>query len=738
MAEKENHFITHIREGMSRFGMSMESSEDIGDNLSRLILKDNAHKTGYVAIARRTNAKNPDKFWGDVIDSQLKNALQESAYKGEALPAALIVPSEEADAVIAQSAKRDIKPSVYQLFDGYVVIGYRRKDSQILLKGKENAQQTETSPEPPKYAELEPAAAESQKIKVTLKTIAERDKSSGINPKKLAAAALLGVTIASIPFAVNKFKDNFQEFEEAAENPMVKNVLTNANEGREGSQEIQAALAANAPLPDYHLEKLISDGYLRDVAQNPNISRDLLLRFSSDPDPLVRAAAARNRSIPEEVLHRMASDRSSAVRASAASNPNLPPELLDKLSLDSDRTVCSAVLENPNLTPFLLDHLEPNINQATCANKEKIFAGPCVSPAALSYNANNPDSCIRRGIAKNPRTDKDVLRELYNDTDRAVRDGVLANPSIDKKELLSIFPRSWGGIGEEESYSPEKTKDIQAALRNNATPEFILNNALADNPGKYGAAAAHSPLLSERNIAFLYDYSIPRGGMDGFFAAVNALQNDRTILDMMKSGKTGMMPDNRSSLLRRRINRLFADNLYNPVAALRMIVSSSSTQAGLNADGETAMSNRGNSHINMRETGEGDAFFDDVSILTLDDKEFDRFSEFFEDLPSLSNRGKALLETADLIVDAVMDELLPVMEKVMEKDADISSPISDGGRSIIPAAGERLDSSINGANKTPSGTISAQRAETRAASPVLSDALYGNSCRQIESLLHLF
>ncbi|MDR0454072.1 MAG: hypothetical protein LBH05_04590 [Deferribacteraceae bacterium] len=734
---------------MSRFGMSMESSENIGDDLNRLVLKDNTHNTGYIAIAKRKDVKNPD-FWGNLIDNQLKNALQESAYKGEALPAALIVPSDEADAVIAQSAERGIKPSVYQLFDGYVVIGYNRKDSQKLIKNTDNTPQTENSQS--ENTEREPAPAESEQTETAPKTPDVQNiskgpsKLAGISPKKLAAAALLGVTVASIPFAINKLQDDHNVAEKTAEPPAVKEILTNVNEGNAGLPDIQAALASNAPLPDYYLEKLISDGYLRDVAQNPNISGDLLSRFASDNDPLARAAAARNKTLPEEVLRRLASDKSPEVRAAVASNPNLPIDILNKLSLDCDAQICSAILENPNLTPRLLDRLEPSIAHATCANKEKIYAGPCVSRAALAYNAANPDPCIRRGIAKNPRTDKDTLNALRNDTDRTARDMALANPSIDKKELMDIFPVSWGGNGnDEEKSSPEKVKDIQAALKNSSTPESILRGALTYDPEKFGEAAAHSPALSGRNAAVLYDYSVPRGGMNGFFEGVYALPYDKTLLGLMKDrdepGK--ISKDKALSALRAQVNKLFADNLYNPITAAQVQRLSGGGQSGSGSDGEKKADKNGYNRINMRETGDGGAFFENEPILSLNDKEFDRFGEFFEgeELP-LSDKGRALLEIADSIIDDVMEELAPVMERAAAgKGADLL-PAKSGVKSVTPdgdQTGEYSQTRSNdSAGKTFSGAVPVQKRDRGAAPPILSDGLYEKSCRQIDSMLSLF
>ncbi len=754
MAGNKNQFIAHIEEGMSRFGMSLESSAAIGDELNKLVLKDNAHGTGYVALARRADVKNPGNFWGKVIDNQLKNALQESAYKGEALPAALIVPSNEADAVIAQSAQRGTKPSVYQLFDGYVVIGYNRKDSQRLLSYDPDAGQEENEgrSEPPRQTTLESAQLEPPQTEPVLKMpdiqsfLDEPKKTSAIDPRKLAAAALLGVSIASIPFAINKLKDNPQAIEDAVANPVAQNILTNINEGREGSKEILAALAANASLPDYDLEKLISEGYLREIAQNPNINSDMLRRFAADPDPFVRAAAARNRSLSEGLLRQLAADSSPAVRASAASNPNLPPELLDKLSADKERSVSSAVLDNPNMTPLLLDRIEPNIERATCANKEKIFAGPCVSLSTISYNATNPDPCIRRGVAKNPRTGRNIINALRNDGDRLVRDRALSNPSMDAKDLMEVFPESWGGTGGPEDGKPERIEDIQAALKNNATPAFVLHRSLVANPGKYGEAAAHSLALSGRDAAFLYDYSVPRGGMGGFFTAVNSLPQDMVLISLMKNSVTdgGTLPAGFVSALRGRVNRLFADNLYNPVTAAQLMESfSERPAAAVEKAGGRSADKYGPDRLTLQETEEGGGFFEEEPILTLDDKEFDRFGEFFDDDEPMPGNTDTLLKTADSIVDDIMDELMSAMEKAFAAtgSGNVPAGVGAGARTAADRAvspGAKATGDVSGVNSISFADTAARGRQSGPAASVLSDELYGKSCKQIDSMLRLF
>ena len=71
--------------------------------------------------------------------------------------------------------------------------------------------------------------------------------------------------------------------------------------------------------------------------------------------------------------------------------------------------------------------------------------------------------------------------------------------------------------------------------------------------------------------------------------------------------------------------------------------------------------------------------------------------------------------------------------------ADGLANANTGERTVLPAEEMQSVRGESGANKTTSGNIPKQkRKDSGSAPPILSDALYGSSCRQIDSMLSLF
>jgi hypothetical protein len=710
---------------MERFGIKLDSQSALSDGLYKLIMTDTSYDTGYVALARRKDTKHAGRFWGGVLDKQFKNLINQTSSDGATLPAALIVPSGEADAVIAESVKRGVQPTAYQLFDGYVMIGYKRADSAILIK-------EEHTPEPEIVEEPTPDTGRAVPSPTPEEAPIEKPKKAGkafkIDPKTLAAAAILGVSIASIPFAINKFNDQ-PSYEVAQVAPAVDVEEVEADElinGSEGDPDTLGLLAANAPLGRYDFKDLIEDGYLDDVAKNPYLPTMELRKLAAHDDPDVRAAVGSNPNTPADLVSRLSKDPVASVRAAAASNPKLTEEQIRKMTEDTDPTVRSALLDNPKLTTNILDMLEPDMTLANCADKERIFAGSCATPAMLKYNVNNPDPCIRNGIARNPRTERSSLQIMQSDPNPYVRQQAFENSAADPVELAKLFKKGW--INDTD---PIRIENRIAALQNPSLDSRIVEELLSLNPGLYGSAyrnyakALAASKLSSRNAEKLYNYARPKGGMRGLAKDINDLPTNMRFIKQLKGEKD--TDKNWRITLRKVANRLFRNNIYDPIA---------SVETGLDEtipakDRTPTLVQQGANKPTLAEQIGGDSeFFEDNPIFANLEDEVENFGEFFADTTTLkgdnAERADGILGTADSIVDDIMTRLAPAMDHAME-----NLPGEEDYVKSVAADNDILLYAFSPA-QTNSGAQSGDTAP--AIYNIVDDDTYRKSCSKLEEL----
>lgn len=722
---KKNQFIVHLAEGLSRFGIGIDSEAPAGHDLHKLMLNDTINDVKYVALARRKEASKPSKFWGEVLEDTLKPLLIKTIEGGALTPSALIVPSIDADAVLSEAAKMGAKPTVYQLFDGYVIVGFNRRDSAAIAGQGDNIQNTteavaEDTPQPSKPSQYESSHKPS------------------ISPRKIAAAALLGVALASIPFALNKLVDPFSSNLTPEEEFSVNTVIAPSVEGTLGDYDVLADLAQKAPLSNQRFNELINDGYIQDVAHNPNLPEEVINYLAKSPDKKIKAAVAGNPATNSDILNTLARDNDPRVRAAAAANPSIPLNTLELLTADPNRHVRSSILDNPNITNELLNIVEPAHQNASCDNRRKIYAGPCIDTSALIYHKDNPDPCIRRGVAANPATSGDILKKMTKDADPDVRRYALANASLPELSLGYYFHDGWLA---DNDY--ERTEARKALMRNPNFPPALMERAVLLKPEVYSKSAVNNPSATPKTISALYQYSNKRGGVDGFFNELNALpSNNNFVRKLSNLKKNSTSPDNWLIPLKNTVMGSFKKNIYDPVNLAELVHSSGDDKAY--KDGSRIGAYLEPDTLSLDDIGDGGEFFADApGDVRLNDNVDEDFDAFFG--PSKTTRQKEILQTADKIVEDVMKEFAPIMEAAI---ASVDNTTADSVNNTamtpaVPHTDAATASSDSGSHRQPltdavSGRTNNTTPTTQKKRMLLSEELYNNSCGQINNLIGKF
>lgn len=86
----------------------------------------------------------------------------------------------------------------------------------------------------------------------------------------------------------------------------------------------------------------MSSKTLYEIAQNPNISQDIIGVLSKDSCVFVRARVAENKNCTIKLLEKMSSDPSPIVRIAIARNKKTPVYVLKSLERDNDKKVRDA------------------------------------------------------------------------------------------------------------------------------------------------------------------------------------------------------------------------------------------------------------------------------------------------------------------------------------------------------------------------------------------------------------
>ncbi len=332
-SDANGRFIEEVTEGLSRFGINNDKSQKGSSKDTTIFhMYNTVHNSEYIAVGKRKKSGlKAGETWQNIIDRDLIPSTAKYLKDGKSPAGALIVPSTDAKKVIEMLEAKGAKPSVYQLFDGYVVAGLSKIDMQSIATEAVKELEANEPPKPPKKAskpveeveETKPDAIEKQidepielvdkneiietvqnNIEPELnKNLTEKASSTPLG-KKLMAAAMLGIALGATPFAVDFAQDKFTSKEDN-QIEIVDGAKMFFDDVTVGSQD------------DLELLKLL--------ASNPNATEDFLRAIADTP---ISTNAIQNPNIPADILEKAYNSNNIEKLKAAALNPNTPLDVL--------------------------------------------------------------------------------------------------------------------------------------------------------------------------------------------------------------------------------------------------------------------------------------------------------------------------------------------------------------------------------------------------------------------------
>ncbi len=744
----DNGFTERISESFGKFGIKMERWEKGGvKNALRLDMFDTIHDSKYIAVAvKSSHGKNAPALWNDIIE---KDLIPAAAASGEEPAAALIIPSKDADTVIEMCRKRYLTPTVYQLFPGYVVAGFQKRDMAKLLSEHEKSADNSGQEKPADKAEKDADSPEKggaeevlggqagKKPGKTAGSSGQKQSETQAAPKttsplgkKLAAAALLGVTLGLMPLGAKTVMDKLssnkeQEEEAAADRAAVEKYFNGIKNGTPENMELLKYIASNPQLAREELERLADTPVGTEAAKNPAAPENIIEKAALSANEDKRAAAAENPAAPEALLRRLSADPSPKVRSAAARNPAIPRDVMQKLAKDEPE-VRESLLENNMLPPDILDTITSGAS-ASCDFNRKLMANPCIDPAALAYNADNPDSCIREGVAANPNTPPEVLAGLTDDPLPKVREAAWKNAKIPRDKISSIFMPRW--TPDEKNIKLEEAR--KAALENPAADKGAMRKAVFIDPEKYAGHVAKNPSAPASLINRLKSLSDGSGGLRKFISDAMDMKNDPETIEKIKNLAAGYGGDP-SVPLRKTLNAGFAKNVYDPYRLIQDMRRFPNPDGMKDGPVKFTPENASGKYTGIPQA-EGLA----VRKYSMDD--FGNIPERFSDLPMPERRPddqfqpeaeKAAFEAADAIVDGIMENVLPAFMPGKDGTAAKNSKKSSGSPS-----GAQAETAGGIGASSGGGSYGGNPAHIPEGSP---EWLFQNACERIDVLQSMF
>lgn len=757
----DKEFSEIISKSFNKFGIKTESM-DKGNlkNSLRFNMHDTINNTNYITYAlKSSHGKKSSEIWDKIIENDLIPTIASS---GKEHAAALIVPSKDIDYVLSMASKKYLTPTVYQLFDGYVVAGFQKKDVSSIIdkhtKKEENNESEENIKEDSNINDTEKETEELSNENIENiendeeKTLIEKDtkeaeklttKNSNTNSpinnkknmslkKKLAAAALLGTSLALVPLAtdtvIENIKKNNDKKEEVIENPITNNYFDGIKNGFPADEEILEYIATNPNTAKDELERLANTPVGTEVLKNPSTPIEILEKAVNSQDEKKRVAVAENPSLSQKDLEKLSKDKSENVRKSLAKNKAIDENIMDRLSKDTDN-VRENLLENDNLQPYMLDNVTNGLVE-DCDFNKKFMSNPCISPELLKYNADNPDSCIREGIASNPNTPQEIVDKLSKDNLPNVRNAAYKNPNISDSNLNALFKPNWRP-DKKNSIIDEKRK---AALENPKINQNTIRKAALVAPDIYGSSIAKNPSTSPAILNSLKNMTNGKGGLRKFIDDSQYMKNSPTfkkdILEQAKKYK-----GNPEIPLRKTLNQNFIKDVYNPYNLIE-------DMRKLNTN-----NNLNNNIYNNNNINNGiDVSIDTPKKTTYSLDNIDNIPEHFSDLNIPENNDyngfispeamNAAFRTADKIIDNVMADILPSFTGSNNTDLD-NSGINNNGN-VNNLSPNNVTNSISPQNNYNPNLNNAPLYNI----PIDSNSkplwLFENACKHIDDLESMF
>ncbi len=779
-------FVDDVTDSFNRFGLQTKLSEKgVSKNTQKFEMYDTIHDSGYVAVAvDKPFGKNASKEWNNLIEKDLIPTLVNENNANTNPASALIVPSKDIDMVEQLLKKKGLSPTVYQLFPGYVVAGINKKDTSKIVneylakqKEKEKEQEKENNkkaedkqPEIPpaenKEIKKEYTAKQKDDMLASLSNMKETKSSNDImhekkepvketktniakdtpkkplsTAKKLAAAALLGTSLGLAALSAPDIKDKIDNYMMSPEEKTERKVLDNAakkyfeniKNGFPEDDELLKIIAENPQLAREYINELANTPVQTYALKNKSADPNMLREKASSDDEAVRAAVAENPNTPPDILEHLAKDKSNNVLKALAKNPSISKDMMEDLSNYSG--LHSDMLENPAVTSEIMRKISAGKNR-DCDFNKKYMSNPCLSIDEILYNVNNPDECVRMGLAANPKTPPKAIAELSDDKNPLVKHTAYKHPNIPQEKLNKLFPERW--VPEPDNIIKEAAR--LAALENpNISPE-IKEKAILMAPEKYAKAVAANKNAGQGMINKLKNMAQGKNGLETLIHSANDIKSNPEKLADIKN----QMDNNKETAdkpVRRMMNKEFVNNVYDPYKLIEDIRRIPSKNKKYNIKKDSA----GSQNTNAENAAGYENIVPNVDAPpTILDK-FSSAPEYFasKPLPAL-NKGnvsynpdaeRAALKTADDIITDLMSDVLPDIEKSIKTssftprnnksgNSENTGSINGGnGDADVPSLADAVNNKSNMDNKYLTGR---------------QQDMYENACKKIDELHKMF
>lgn len=724
-------FIDDITDSFNRFGIETKLAEKgSSKNTQKFEMYDSIHDSGYVAVAvDKPVGKNTEEEWNNIINNDLLPTLTNKNYADTNPASALIVPSKDIDKVEKLLINKGLSPSVYQLFPGYVVAGINKKDTSKLIneyknnqeKNKEEEQtkpiqkeQTQKKDNKPKEESKEANKVENieqrkkdllndlsnidnKKVNTKKQEPSKKENSKQENKiennniknpkpsstmKKIATAALLGTAIGAGVAAYPTVKDNINNYltphnekvEQAVLDNATKDYFEKLKNGYEQDDELLKIISENPQLAEQYINELANTPIQTSALKNPSVTPELLREKAASNDETVRSAVAENPNTPKDILEHLAKDKSNKVLKSLAKNPSISQDMMEDLSNYSG--LHSDMMENPAITPEIMRKITAGKNR-DCEFNKKYMSNPCISIDELLYNLNNPDECVRQGIALNPNTPTNAIKQLANDKNPLVKNSAYKHSNMSVDELNKLFPENWVP----ENNNPVKESARIAALENPNISPNIRKKAVFMDPARYSKTVASNKNISPELINRMKNMAQGKKGVNNLIAEVDNIKNNPSQLKKLKA-EMDAKQEPLEKPLRRLMNKQFIDNVYDPYELIENMRQMPSSNKKYNLKNDKKDNNGNNQQGEYKNIVP--AQYNKATILDKNGNPPDYFSN--SPLPPLNpsdvsynpDAEKAALKVADNIIKDLMNDSIPDIEKTLKSSSYIPNTGNSG------------------------------------------------------------
>ena len=390
------------------------------------------------------------------------------------------------------------------------------------------------------------------------------------------------------------------------------------------------------------------------------------------------------------------------------------------------------MMENPALTPEIMRKITAGKNR-DCEFNKRYMSNPCIPTEELLYNLNNPDECIREGIALNPNTPAEAIEKLSEDKNPVVKSAAYKHKNMPQEKLNELFPENWV----REPDNAMKEAERLAALENpNISPE-IRKKAVFMEPEKYGMAVATNKATSPELINKMKNMAQGKKGVHKLLYDIDNIKNNPKELAEIKK----QMEQNKEALekpVRRLMNKKFVENVYDPYELIEDMrrIPSSNKKNNLKNNGVNTAANTGN---NAGNSGGSNSIVPgsetaSSSILDKNGNAPELFSSM--PLPPLSKGAvsynpeaeKQALKTADNIIESMMNDSVAGIEKAL------NSPSFNNNGGSEQNNGSSLADVPNGLGGLSTGQSIPYNQQLSGK----NKKIYENACREIDQLKKMF